>query len=121
MQMESLINELDRYISSAEATYLTRSQTKQRARFYLSVKVHKEQLKHRPIVATIGTTQHVLSRWLDYTFQPFNNLLEKLRTLNLPPNAICLKADANKMYTCIETDHGLGCAQTILVRAQTRR
>ena len=78
MQMESLINELDRYISSAEATYLKRGLKQNKdnlARFYLSVKVHKEQLKHRPIVATIGTTQHVLSRWLDYTFQPFKEFI----------------------------------------------
>ena len=78
MQMESLINELDRYISSAESTYLKQGLKQNRdnlARFYLTSKVHKEQLEHRPIVATIGTTQHVLSRWLDYTFQPFKEFI----------------------------------------------
>ena len=60
-----------------------------------------------------------LSRWLDYCSQKLkpllptyikdsNQLLEELANLGvLPPNAKLATADANSMYTIIDTDHAI--------------
>ena len=121
IMMESFINKAD-FISPAERTFLKRGLQKCKAtlsRFYMTAKVHKlPSIQHRPIVANCYTPQHVLSRWLDYTLKQVvqyvgtyikdsSELLDKLESLNLPPNARLFKADANKMYTCIDTKHGL--------------
>lgn len=121
IMMESSINKAD-FISPAERTFLKRGLQKCKAtlsRFYMTAMVHKlPSIQHRPIVANCYTPQHVLSRWLDYTLKQVvqyvgtyikdsSELLDKLESLNLPPNARLFKADANKMYTCIDTKHGL--------------
>ena len=66
-----------------------------------------------------GTFINNLSRWLDYWLQklkPFiktylknsTSLLDMLERLGqLPPNAWLFTADANSMYTNIDTDHAI--------------
>ncbi|KAL7553431.1 hypothetical protein ACHAWF_017429 [Thalassiosira exigua] len=59
-------------LSKAEHTYLRRGIKKYRgklARFYMTIKVHKDPYKFRPIVATCGTVLSALSSWLDYKLQ----------------------------------------------------
>ena len=108
-------------ISKAERTFLSRGLKQERgsiSKFYLNAKVHKPNLEHRPIVANCGTSQSVLSRWIDYKLQKVkshigtyikdsNDLIDKLKELDLPSNARGFKADANKMYTSIDIEHGL--------------
>ena len=108
-------------ISKAERTFLSRGLKQEKgsiSKFYLTAKVHKPDLEHRPIVANCGTPQSVLSRWIDYKLQKVkshigtyikdsNDLIDKLKELDLPSNARGFKADANKMYTSIDIEHGL--------------
>ena len=89
------------------------------AKFRMSLKAHKNPWKMRPIVCCAGTMLNMLSRWLDYWLQqtkPFiatyikdsGQLLDLLQNLGpLPPNARLFTADANSMYTNIDTDHAL--------------
>ena len=121
-----------RAISKAETVYLQRSVDRgdstlptgepkpyQFARFRMSLKAHKAPWKMRPIVCCAGTFMNSLSCWLDYWLQklkPFvpmylrdsHDLLDKLRELGpLPPDAKLFTADANSMYTNIDTDHAI--------------
>ena len=89
------------------------------ARFRMSLKAHKNPYKMRPIVCCVGTFMNALSKWLDFWLQklkPFvptyikdsTNLLDLLDELGpLPPNARLFTADANSMYTNIDTDHAI--------------
>jgi len=89
------------------------------AKFRMSLKAHKNPWKMRPIVCCAKTMLNMLSRWLDYWLQktkPFiatyikdsGQLLDLLQDLGpLPSNARLFVADANLMYTNIDTDHAL--------------
>ncbi|KAL7523170.1 hypothetical protein ACHAXR_000053, partial [Thalassiosira sp. AJA248-18] len=73
----------------------------------------------RPIVCSAGTFINNLSCWLDYHLQKLkhliptyikdsNQLLDIIKEQGpLPPNAKLFTADANSMYTNIDTDHAL--------------
>jgi len=85
----------------------------------MSLKAHKMSWKMCPIVCCTGTMLNHLSRWLDFWLQkmkPFiptylkdcGQLLDLLSYLRpLPPNAKLFAADANSMYTNIDTEHAL--------------
>ena len=85
----------------------------------MSHKVHKTPWKLRPIVCSAGTFINNLSCWLDYHLQKLKHLLPSyikdsgqllliLKGLGiLPPNAKVFTADANSMYTNIDTVHAL--------------
>ena len=111
-----------RVISKAEYVFLDRyiDQNKDRfARFRMSLKAHKNPWKMRPIVCCVGTSLNGLSVWLDYWFQKLvpliptylrdsKHLLDLLADLGpLPPNAKIFAADANSMYTNIDTTHAI--------------
>ena len=89
------------------------------ARFRMSLKAHKTPWKMRPIVSCCGTALNYLSRWLDHHLQkvkPFvksyvrdsSELLLLLKDLGpLPAGAKVFTADANSMYTNIDTCHAI--------------
>ena len=129
MKMESFINRVAPHVSDAEHIFLRRGLKTRRgnmSRFYTLAKVHKFPLQLRPIVATCGTAQSALSQWLDYILQQLVPYVgthikdsEALRIMlteldELPPNAYLIKADARKMYTCIDTIHGLAILRQFL-------
>ena len=108
-------------ISTAEFIFLHRARQKnpkKLARFRMIMKVHKDPWKMRPIVCCAGTLMNDWSRWLDYQLQKLKHfvptylkdgeqLLNEVRELDLPPNAILFTADATAMYNNIDTDHAL--------------
>ena len=109
-------------ISPAETHFILQSlrdYPDKMARFRMSLKAHKTPWKMRPIVCCAGTFINNLSRWLDHWLQklkPFvktylknsTSLLDMLERLGqLPPNAWLFTADANSMYTNIDTDHAI--------------
>ena len=123
--VDSFASRLQQCLTKAEYTYLKRGlkQNKNKlAKFYTTIKVHKNPHTLRPIVAQCGTVISVLSSWLDYKLKkllPFvstyikdsrdfkirlNNFNSKGR---LPANAKLVTADAVSMYTNIDTEHGL--------------
>lgn len=85
----------------------------------MSLKAHKTPWKMRPIVCCVGTFMNCLSCWLDYHLQKLKHLiptyikdskelLSRLKQLGiLPPNAKLFTADANSMYTNIDTEHAI--------------
>ncbi len=113
-------------MSKAEQDYLKRSQseklfpTNKFARFRMTLKVHKKKpYKFRPIVCCAGTFMNCLSKWVDYHLQQLKqfipsylkdsgSLLDSLQSFHrLPFNARLFTADAQSMYTNIDTDHAL--------------
>ncbi|KAL7469413.1 hypothetical protein ACHAXS_009674 [Conticribra weissflogii] len=93
--------------------------TRKCSRFYLTIKMHKDPWKTRPVVSTCGTYLHALSRWVDHHLQKLTSLiptylrdsqhlLEDLKQLGrLPSNAQLFTADAVSMYTNIDSAHAL--------------
>ena len=91
----------------------------QYARFRLTIKVHKDPWKTRPVVCCAGTLLNQLSKWLDFWLQklkPFvpsylknsDELIKKLKKLGrCPINARLFTADAQSMYTNIDTPHAI--------------
>ena len=116
-------------MSRAELTFLRRGYKRDRgriAKFYTTVKIHKNPHTLRPIVATCGTVLSNLSKWLDYKLKkllPFmttyikdsNDLRQKLKELgHLPENARLVVADAISMYPSIDTEHALRILRKLL-------
>ena len=89
------------------------------AKFRLTMKVHKTPFKTRPIVCCVGTFMNAWSRWLDFYLRmltPFvktytrdtSTVIDFVRNISdLPPNAMIFTADADSMYTNIDTDHAI--------------
>ena len=131
--IEEFIDNHKDALSDPEYLYLKRGLKRDKgkiARFYTTVKVHKKvekPLPHpfRPITASCGTAQAILSKWLDQKLQqltPFiltwikdsnqflnyvNAFVKLQKNGRLPPNARMITADAVSMYTNIETTHAL--------------
>ena len=123
-KLESLLTEWDddKLISPAEWDFLQTSIDKYKdkpTRFRLTIKVHKNPWKTRPIVCCAGTMLNGFSRWIDYWLQKLKplipsfiknseQLINDLHSLGeLPPGALLFKADAESMYTNIDTDHAI--------------
>lgn len=98
----------------------TRSRARDKiAKFRMSMKVHKTPIKTRPIVCCVGTFMNYWSRWLDYYLRkltPFvksyvkdtRSIVEYVRGIkNLPSTAMLFTADAQSMYTNIDTNHAI--------------
>ena len=115
-------DEDDKLISTAEWWYLQQSIDKYRekpTRFRLTIKVHKHPWKTRPIVCCAGTMLNGFSRWIDYWLQQLKpliptfiknseQLIDDLNNIGqLPPGALLFKADAESMYTNIDTEHAI--------------
>jgi hypothetical protein len=107
-------------LSKAEALYFQRS-FKLRHRlpiFYGLPKVHKSPISLRPVVSSVNSFSSVFSNWLDFKMKdllPFIKsytknsfeVLEDLKTLDIPNNALLFSADAKSMYTNIDTTVGI--------------
>ena len=90
--------------------------------FYLLAKIHKVPLTTRPIVSVSGSLLSGLGKWVDYKLQeliqlfpekfPYyisssTHLIQKLKTVQLPPSSLLCSANAISMYTNINTGHAL--------------
>jgi hypothetical protein len=89
------------------------------AKFRMRINIDKEKLKMRPLVWSAGTLLNCVRSWLDQWFQKLKPLIKayikgsgelrvKLKVLvMLPESAYNLTADANSMYTTIDTKYTL--------------
>jgi len=86
--------------------------------FYLTIKIHKQPWKTRPIISCINSYLNVFSKWLDYRFKELIKnsptyvkdsfqILHELKELQLPPEAKLFTCDAVSMYTNIDSSHGI--------------
>jgi hypothetical protein len=108
-------------LTEAENTFFRRNANlKHRLpQFYITIKIHKNPYKTRPIVSCVGSFLHAFSKWVDSHLQkllPFNptyvrdtqHLINDLKHLqNLPCNAKLFTCDAESMYTNINHLHGI--------------
>jgi hypothetical protein len=126
-KMETLKNTLKTTIDSslhllskAEVTYFKRSLQIQHCLpvFYGLPKVHKTPISLRPVVSCINSLLSVFSTWLDYkmkTLLPLiqsytknsTDVIQDLKNLHLPKDALIFTADAKSMYTNIDTTTGV--------------
>jgi len=119
------------FLSTGEQHFLMESIRKYPdnfAKFRMSLKAHKTPWKMRPIMCCAGTMLNNLSRWLDTWLQKLRplilsyikgsgKLLDLLKDLGpLPSNAKLFTANANSMYTNINTTHALEAISTWLKR-----
>ena len=75
---------------------------------YITAKVHKEELKSRPVVSCCGTPLNYISQWLDYKLRQVKHLvdtytrdsehvLQELEEMGeLPANAMLFAMDASQ-------------------------
>jgi hypothetical protein len=86
--------------------------------FYGLPKVHKQPISLRPVVSTSGSLLAIFSTWIDFKMKellPFVqsyvqnsiSVINELKTITLPDNALIFTADAVSMYTNINTDIGI--------------
>jgi hypothetical protein len=110
---------LDR-LSKPEVTFFQRSLNSfhRLPLFYGLPKVHKTPVSLRPVISTSGSLSAIFSTWLDYKMKELLPLIksyihnsfqiiEDLKTLEIPENALLFSADAVSMYTNINTDVGI--------------
>ena len=82
----------------------------------MTAKVHKKPWKMRPIVCCVGYMMNSWSKWRDNWLQKLKHLiptyikdsqqvLDEIKTSNLPPNAKLFTCDANSIYNNIDIKH----------------
>lgn len=109
------------HLTAAERTYFERSHKQQHRlpQFYVTFKVHKEELATRPVVSCIGSFNEIYSKWLDHQISGMLPLApgwikdtkavitQCIRLGSLPSQARLFTADAVSMYTNICATHGI--------------
>ena len=84
----------------------------------MTAKIHKNPWKMRPVVCCSGTMMNSWSKWLDYWLHKLKHLiptyikdsqqvLDEIKTINLPPNKKLFTYDANSIYNNIDTEHAI--------------
>jgi hypothetical protein len=120
--LQDIIADNQDKLNKAESTYFQRS-LKSHFRlpiFYGLPKVHKTPMSLRPVVSSTNSLLAVFSIWLDYKTKELLplvksylknslTLIQTLRNLNIPENALLFTADAKSMYTNIDTVHWNQC------------
>jgi len=112
--LQNIIKNNLNLLSKPEATYFQRSLNCHHRIpiFYGLPKVHKNPLSLRPVVSTVNSFLPAFSIWLDYQMKELLPLIKShvknsIKELNIPDNALLFSADAQCMYTNIDTDIGL--------------
>jgi hypothetical protein len=118
--LKKLISSHSDILSKAELTYFKRSLSNsfRLPIFYGLPKVHKTPFSLRPVVSTTNSLLAVFSIWLDYKMKELLPLIKSyiknsievindLKNLHIPENALLFSADAISMYTNIDTASGL--------------
>jgi hypothetical protein len=93
--------------------------------FYGLPKVHKNPFSLRPVVSTTNSLLAVFSTWLDYKMkellpyvQSFTkksiSVIQDIKHLQIPDNALLFSADAVSMYTNIDTQQALNSIQDFI-------
>jgi len=118
--LKNLIQTNKQLLSKCELTYFERSLRAHHRLpiFYGLPKVHKEPFSLRPVVSTSGSLLAIFSTWLDYKMKELVPLvksyvknsftvIDELKNMAIPANALFFSADAVSMYTNIDTTTGL--------------
>jgi len=114
-------------LSKSEIIYFQRSfKMKHRLPiFYGLPKVHKDPICLRPVVSSVNSLLSVFSNWLDFKMKQLLpsvksyvknsfEIIEDLKRITLPDNALVFSADATSMYTNIDTETGIQAVRDFL-------
>jgi len=118
--LKKLITDNQSELSKEEFTYFQRSfkEFHRTPIFYGLPKIHKHPMTLRPVVSTSGSFLAIFSVWLDYRMKELlplvqshiknsTSLIQDLKTLTIPEEALLFTADATSMYTNIDTQTGV--------------
>jgi hypothetical protein len=119
-QLKSFITQHQTSLTKEEITYFQRSYKSYHRIpiFYGLPKVHKIPMTLRPVVSTSSSFLSIFSNWLDFKMKELlpsvksylmnsTTLLNDLRHITLPEDALLFTADAKSMYTNIDTTTGV--------------
>jgi hypothetical protein len=125
--LNNLINDNTQNISQSEITYFKRSLSScfKLPIFYGLPKVHKTPVSLRPVVSTTNSLLAVFSTWLDFKMKALLPLIKShihnsikviqaLKNIQIPENALLFLADAVSMYTSIDTHTGVSSIRDFL-------
>jgi hypothetical protein len=126
--LKNLILNNKQYLSKAELTYFQRSlQLHHRIPIFYGIpKVHKSPITLRPVVSGTNSLLAIFSNWLDYKLKDLlvhvksfikdsYSVLQDLKELHLPKEALLFSADATAMYTNIDTKLGVNAIKAFLL------
>jgi hypothetical protein len=126
--LKALITENYKLLSKAEVTYFQRSFKKQYRIpiFYGLPKVHKTPVTLRPVVSSSSSFLSVFSVWLDLKMKDLLPLVKSyiknsmtiindLKELFIPDDALIFTADAKSMYTNIDTATGVAAIRDFII------
>jgi hypothetical protein len=129
--LKALLQEHQHNLSKPELIYFQRSlQLFHRLPvFYGLPKVHKSPMMLRPVVSSCGSLLSIFSTWLDFKMKellPFikshlknsTSLINDLRDLHIPQDALLFSADATSMYTNIDTATALQSIEELILTHQ---
>ena len=118
--LKNLVNDHKNSLTKAESTYFQHNihSYHRTPIFYGLPKVHKTPVTLRPVVSGSNSFLGIFSTWLDFKMKlllPFVKsfiknsamVIQDLKRLHLPPNALLFSADATAMYTNINTKLGV--------------
>jgi len=119
-QLKNIIKENGNKLTASESAYFQRSLQHflRLPILYGLPKVHKKPMSLRPVVSTCGSLLAIFSNWLDFKSKNLlplvksylknsTTVIDELKSLHIPENALLFSADAKSMYTNIDTDTGL--------------
>jgi hypothetical protein len=125
--LKKLIHDNQSNLPKEEYTYFQRSfkEFHRTPIFYGLPKIHKQPMTLWPVVSCSGSFLSIFSVWLDYKMklllplvQSFiknsNSLIEDLKSLDIPPDALLFTADATSMYTNIDTQTGISAVRDFI-------
>jgi len=125
--LKGLLQDHKDTLSRAEQTFFKRSlQLHHRIPLFYGIpKVHKSPTTLRPVVSTVSSLLSIFSTWLDYQMKKLlpliksylknsKEVIEDLKNIDIPPNALLFSADATAMYTNIDSNIGLASISELL-------
>ncbi len=131
--LKDLISSNLNHLSKSEVIYFQRSfKIKHRLPiFYGLPKVHKIPITLRPVVSSVNSFSSVFSNWLDFKMKDLlplvksytknsSDVIDDLKNLDIPENAILFSADAKSMYTNIDTNVGIQSFQDFFIYNQAK-
>ena len=129
----SLLRDLRRQDKVTEAFYNSvrpSEGSSKPARFYGRVKLHKESVPLRPVVATCGTSSYALSRRLSKILRPLvgtsgrtlkntNDLVETMEKVTLNEDEMLVSYDVKSLFTSIPVEESIGICERKLNEDET--
>ena len=99
-------------------------------KFYTLPKIHKENNPGRPVISSINCHTAKISKFVDYHLQEHvtktasfvqdtTDFLNKIKNIEVPPNAILVTMDVKSLYTNIPNGEGISAIDELLKESST--